>query len=85
MYKPPRITVYTTDRCAHCRDLKTFLSRHRLGFREANISRDRRAQKEFEQLGARGVPLILVGERRLNGFDPARLKHLLSEAGVRLS
>jgi glutaredoxin len=85
MARPPRIIVYTTDRCPRCRDAKAFLTRHRLGFREANISRDRRAQKEFERLGARGVPVILVGERRLNGFDPKRLAQLLGKTGVKLA
>jgi glutaredoxin len=85
MAKSPRITVYTTDRCAHCRAAKDFLKRHRLGFREANIGRDRRAQKEFERLGARAVPVILVGEHRLNGFDPKRLAELLARAGVELA
>lgn len=85
MARAPRITLYTTDRCAHCRAAKAFFTQHRLGFREANVSRDRRAQKEFERLGARGVPVILVGERRLNGFDPDKLRRLLAQAGVRLA
>lgn len=84
MAKPPRITVFTTDHCAHCRAAKDFLNRHRLGFREANIGRDRRAQKAFRQLGARGVPVIQVGERRLDGFDPKQLTRLLAQAGVKL-
>lgn len=84
MPRPPPITVYTADRCAHCRAAKAFLARHRLGFREANVSRDRQARSELERLGARGVPVVLVGGRRLDGFDPRRLRRLLIDAGVDL-
>ena len=78
MSKPPRITLYSTHRCPHCRQLKAWLRQRGLSFREFDIERNARALREFQRLGARGVPVLLIGERRVDGFDPARLRRLLS-------
>jgi len=75
--KPPRITLYSTAKCAHCRQLKQWLVQHKLRFQEFDIQRSQRAFKEFSRLGARGVPVLLVNGQRLDGFDAKRLHNLL--------
>ena len=84
MAKPtlPRITLYSAPNCGHCRQLKAHLQRLKLPFREFDISRNNRAQTEFQRLGARGVPLLLVGEYRLDGYDARRLEKLLRSCGL---
>ena len=54
-------------------------------FSEQNIERSRRAFAEFQRHGGGGVPLILIGQQKLNGFDPGKLKQALGKAGVGLS
>ncbi len=75
--KAPRITLYGTRGCIHCRRLREWLRARGLTFRELDVERDRRAAREFQRLGARGVPVLLVGDRRIDGFDLRRLKQLL--------
>ena len=36
---------------------------------------------EYDRLGARGVPVILVGTQRMNGFGEERLARMLKAAG----
>lgn len=69
----PRITLYTTSRCPNCNRLKQWLTQHKLRFQAFDIERNRRAQKEFQRLGGRGVPVMLVDGQRVDGFDPRRL------------
>jgi len=78
----PRIRLYSAPGCAHCRHLKAHLQRLKLPFQEFDVSRNRRAQLELQRLGARGVPVLLVGERRLDGYDAGRLERLLRDAGL---
>jgi glutaredoxin len=80
--KLPRIRLFSTPACGHCRQLKAHLQRLQISFQELDISRNRRAQNDFQRLGARGVPVLLVGERRMDGYDPRRLERLLREAGL---
>jgi glutaredoxin len=69
----PRITLYTTRRCPNCRQAKQYLQSLGLRFTELDVQHSARGQKEFARLGARGVPVILVGDRRIDGFDRRRL------------
>ncbi len=69
----PRITLYTTRNCPHCRRARQYLQHKGLRFRELDVERDLRAQKAFARLGARGVPVIMIGDTRIDGFDRRRL------------
>ncbi len=74
----PRITLYSSRGCTHCRQARRYLQQAGLRFREFDVQRDPRALKAFTQLGGRGVPLIMIGEQRIDGFDKRRLDRLLA-------
>lgn len=73
----PRITLYTIRACPQCRQAKHYLQRTGLRFQEFDVQNSSRAKKAFARLGARGVPVIIVGETRIDGFDLKRLDGLL--------
>ena len=76
-----RVLLYTTRQCTHCRQVKAFLKKHKIPFTEWDIEQNRRAGKEFQRLGGRGVPLILIGQDQVPGFDPDSLGEALRRAG----
>ena len=78
----PRITLYSTARCPHCRQMKQWLKQHDLRFQEMDIQRNPRALKDFQRFGGRGVPLLRVGEHNISGFDSKRLASQLRKASV---
>ena len=80
--KQPRITLYSTSGCAHCRQLKHWLQQHQIRFMEIDVQRNARAFKDFQRHGGRGVPLLLVGERKIQGFNPKQLPSQLRKAGM---
>lgn len=67
-----QVVLYTTANCAHCRRAKDFLREQGIAFREMDVGRGERARKELQRLGARGVPVLLVGGERMDGFDAKR-------------
>jgi glutaredoxin len=71
-----RIVLYSTANCPNCRRAKAFLRREGIAFREMDVGKSPRARKELERLGARGVPVLLIGDTRLDGFDEARFRRL---------
>lgn len=45
-----------------------------------NVEEDHDAYTELLDLGARTVPLTVIGTARINGFDPAALRQALAAA-----
>ncbi len=74
-----RITLYSTRNCPHCRQAKAYLQNKGVRFQELEVQQNARAQKAFSRLGARGVPVIMVGETRIDGFDRKRLDQALAK------
>lgn len=79
MKQNTKVTLYTTRQCAHCRQAKAFLQKKKIRFVEFDIERNQRAFKEFQRLGARGVPVIMVGSSRIDGFNPNKLEQALKK------
>ncbi len=71
------IVMYTTSSCGACKAAKSYLAQRGLRYEELDVEHSPSARQEFERLGGRGVPLILVGSKRLEGFSPSALEAML--------
>ena len=65
--------------------VKEFLSREGHPFEIKNIEEDDTAYDELMKLGARSVPVTVIGDQVVTGFDQARLREALTAAGGGLS
>ena len=74
------VTMFSTSWCPHCKRAKSYFAQKGVGYREVDIEASDSGRREFEQYGGSGVPLIIVGERRMRGFDPAAMDQLLAAA-----
>jgi glutaredoxin len=54
--------------------VKEFLSREGVAFTAKNVDEDDRAHEELIARGFRTVPVTIIGERAVKGYDPAALK-----------
>lgn len=61
--------------------VKEFLSREGHAFDTKNIEEDDTAYDELMALGARAVPVTVIGEQVVMGFDQTRLRAALAAAG----
>jgi glutaredoxin 3 len=59
---------------------KEFLSQKGVPFTEKDVSRDPKAATELQQLGQRGVPVIMVDGHMVVGFDRPQLERLLAQS-----
>jgi glutaredoxin len=76
-----RVRIYTTSWCGYCKKAKAQLAARRVPFDEIDVETSDSGQREFASLGGRGVPVILVGGQRMDGFDAGRLEAMLQTAG----
>lgn len=68
--------MYSAPWCAQCKRAKQFFKSKGIPFRELDIERNAMARRELERMNARGVPVILVGGKRLTGFSERRFMAL---------
>jgi len=72
-----KVVVYSSDTCPYCVAAKDFLTENNVEFEEKNVTTDTEARNELIEKGYRGVPVIIVGEEQIVGFDKERLTSLL--------
>lgn len=73
-----KVLVYTSDTCPYCVAAKEFLSENNVEFEERNVTSSEAARNELIEKGYRGVPVIVVGEEEIVGFDKNKLTSLLA-------
>lgn len=72
-----RIVMYTTARCPACKAAKRYMAQRGISYDEKDVEATPSYLAEFQQLGGRGVPLILVGDKRMEGFNPKAFEGML--------
>jgi glutaredoxin len=55
-----------------------YLSQKGIPYIEKNVSRDQEAVQELMGMGLRSLPVIVIGEERLSGFNPAAIDAALA-------
>lgn len=73
-----QITILTTTWCGVCRRAKAWLASKGIAYTELDVEKSEAGKAEYRRLGGTGVPIILVGKQRMNGFSPERLEQMLN-------
>ncbi|WP_052262773.1 glutaredoxin family protein [Pseudoalteromonas luteoviolacea] len=68
------IKLYTTQWCPFCKKATQYLSQRSIEFINVDIEQDPEALKEFEALGGEVLPIILVSDGLIRGFNEAALE-----------
>ena len=77
----PQVKMYATDWCPYCKQARDYFSRHGIAYVELDIEKSETAKAEHVSIGGRGIPVILVGNERMNGFSEQRIAQMLKAAG----
>jgi glutaredoxin-like YruB-family protein len=73
-----KVVMYTTPTCSYCRLAKTYLNQNRVRYTEIDVSRDQRAAADMvRRSGQSAVPVILIDNRPIVGFDRRRIERML--------
>ena len=77
----PRVVMYSASWCGVCKRARSYFRSHHIPFKEYDVETTAKGRRDYKRLKGKGVPLILVGGRRMTGFSPGRFEQLY--AGVR--
>lgn len=75
-----KVVVFSTPTCSHCNNLKRYLKEKNIKFKDIDISRDIAAAKDMQTRtnGNTGVPVVLINNRPIIGFDKNKINSLLN-------
>lgn len=55
-----------------------YLSQKGVAYTEKNVSHDPQAVQELMSMGLRSLPVIVIGDKKLSGFNPAAIDAALA-------
>ena len=71
-----QVIVYSTPGCVECNYVKQMLEEEKISFEVRDVMSSVEYQQEVENFGFMGVPVTVVGDKAIKGFNP-ELKELL--------
>ncbi len=73
-----KVKVYSTPTCPYCVQVKEYLKNRGIEFEDFDIATDAKARLEMvEESGQMGVPVIIMGDEVVVGFDRFKLDNLV--------
>ena len=74
----PKVTIYSTQTCPYCKMAKLFFNNNNIEYTDKDVGEDQGASEEMiKKSGQMSVPVIVVDNQVVIGFDEAKLKELL--------
>ncbi|WP_127585442.1 glutaredoxin family protein [Paenibacillus koleovorans] len=70
--------VYSAKGCQDCEKVKQYLSEQGVAFEVKDVMADVQAREEVEKLGFLGIPVTVIGDQAVKGFQPGELKRMVA-------
>ena len=75
------VVVYSGIHCAPCDAVKAFLKQRGVDYTEKNINTDKAARQELREMGMTSIPVTVIGDARIQGFEKEKLEEALAFVG----
>ena len=73
----PEVRLYATEWCGYCKLTREFFAANGIRYVEYDIEKSSESLREHRKLGGNGVPLIVVGDEVIKGWNEGALRQLL--------
>lgn len=77
-----QVILYSLSTCGYCKQARELLDKQNVAYVERVIDTSTTAKKEAAELGIKTVPVLLVGDYRVRGYDHAQWLDLLNTETV---
>ena len=79
MTSQPKVVMFSTPSCSFCVAAKRYFKEKNIRFTDVDVSRDEKAAMDMlRKTGQRGVPVIMINNRPIVGFDKQKINTLLN-------
>lgn len=73
----PAVTLYSAEWCGYCTQTRELFVANGIAFVELDVEKTTAGYEGHKKLGGDGVPLIVVGDDLIRGYDESRLRSTL--------
>ncbi len=74
-----KVKIYSSPTCPYCQMAKSFFKSQKIDFEDVDVTKDQQKVEEMVKLsGQMGVPVIVIGDQIIVGFDPEEIKKALA-------
>lgn len=75
----PKVIVFSTPTCSFCVQAKRYFKEKNIRFTDVDVSRDQSAARDMlRRTGQMGVPVILINNTAIVGFDRNKINQMLN-------
>jgi glutaredoxin len=79
-----QVVLLAASWCGYCQRLKAEFDRAKVPYRELDVEDGGEGEKAYDALDGSGVPITVVGQEVVHGYDAQRLTALFAERGYQL-
>lgn len=77
--KKDKVVMYSTTWCGMCKKAKQYFRKNNIPYVSYDVEKSRIGKMDFKMLGGKSVPIIIVGNKRMNGFTASKLDSLYED------
>ncbi len=75
----PKVVMFSTPTCSFCNQAKRYFREKKVRFTDVDVSRDQKAAIDMRRrTGQAGVPVIMINNRPIVGFDKSKINRMLN-------
>ncbi len=71
-----KVVMYSASWCGACKKAREYFEANQIQYKEYDVESSKKGRTDYRRLDAKGVPVILVGKRRMNGFSERGFERL---------
>ncbi len=74
-----KAVMYSTATCPYCAKARKLLNARQVPFIDVDVDKSEAGFAEYERLGGQGVPVLVINQQVIHGFDRERIEQVLGE------
>ncbi len=72
------VVMFATESCGYCAKARRYFQANDVRYREFDIGNSDNARSKFNDINGRGVPVVIIGDERIDGYSAGAYDQALS-------
>lgn len=74
-----QVILYATEWCGYCKKARELMAKHNIPYYEYDIEKSSEGRMQYDRLGGKGVPVLLIDGEVIMGYNPSKILKLVGK------